>query len=262
MASAARRDKGILYIRTFRVLTATVLLGFASCGGDSNSSTADSWDDSTNWSEAQLEAAYQAAIADASIAEQAERSPELTAIVPENSNLVWKGEDNYRQVLVTTWTSWDGYWDFLGQPMTTTRETWVTAVPEVQVLCLGHGLSEDRLILRLEQLLGLPPHNGKLWFVEIWVRPADLFRPTPDPEVTDQTAELDFEPNVSAEYVDWFNTLRDSSYGADGYPWTRLGYTYDWGNPQTEVGPSEFVIHPGATVEVNNVQPTAEYCVQ
>ena len=26
------------------------------------------------------------------------------------------------------------------------------------------------------------------------------------------------------------------------YPWTRLGYTYDWGNPRNLVGLSEFVL--------------------
>jgi hypothetical protein len=27
-----------------------------------------------------------------------------------------------------------------------------------------------------------------------------------------------------------------------GYPWTRLGYSYDWGNPKNPVGLSEFVL--------------------
>ena len=45
--------------------------------------------------------------------------------------------------------------------------------------------------MRLEKLLGLPPNSGKTKFVEIWVRPQDLFRPSPDPEITDCVAELD-----------------------------------------------------------------------
>ncbi len=45
-----------------------------------------------------------------------------------------------------------------------------------------------------------------------------------------------------------------------GYPWTRLGYTYDWGNPGSEVGLSEFVIQGGATVQVAQVYSTQAYC--
>jgi hypothetical protein len=35
--------------------------------------------------------------------------------------------------------------------------------------------------------------------------------------------------------------------GAHAYPWTRLGDTYGWGNPGSEIGPSEFIILGGLT---------------
>jgi len=114
--------------------------------------------------------------------------------------------------------------------------------------------------LRLEQLLGLPPDDGKQWFVELWVWPADLFRPAPDPEITDQGAGLDFPDSASPEYRAWFDDLRSKSYGENGYPWTRLGYTYDWGSPDDHVGLSEFVINKGAPIEVRSVTPTVVYC--
>jgi hypothetical protein len=114
-------------------------------------------------------------------------------------------------------------------------------------------------------LLGVPPNNGKTTFVEFWASPEDLFRPSPDPEITDQEAGLDFPQSaeyvtVDSNYIQWFNNLRNSSYGANGYPWTRLGYTYDWGNPFTRVGASEFVIRSGATVGVYLTATTEEYC--
>jgi hypothetical protein len=58
----------------------------------------------------------------------------------------------------------------------------------------------------------------------------------------------------------WFNTLKDTSCTADGYPWTRLGYAYDWGNPKSEVGLSEFVIKSNADVEVKGIYANEEYC--
>jgi hypothetical protein len=49
------------------------------------------------------------------------------------------------------------------------------------------------------------------------------------------------------------------SYRLLGYPWRRLGYTYDWGGSQGDIGLSEFVIEAGANVEVASVTTTDCY---
>jgi len=211
-------------------------------------------------SDIDLQQAYRSAIEDARIAEPAEISRDLVAIVYYNNNLVWEGQPDNSPVLVVTWTSWDGYNDKVGQSITTTRDTWVTVVPEIKNFTNWKRLSEDKRTLRLEQLLGIPPKNGKKWFVEIWANPKDMFRPSPDPDITDHEAELDFPQYVSAEYMQWFNELQMNSYGENGYPWTRLGYTYDWGNPKSEIGPSEFVIKAGSEININSVSTTSDYC--
>jgi hypothetical protein len=211
-----------------------------------------------------LQQAYLNAVKDAATAELQEISKNLTPIVETNANLVWEGEPGNRRVLVLTWTSWNGYDDKVGQAITTTRDTWVTVAPELKNFCTNYNSDQPNLTLRLEQLLGLPPNNGKTRFVEMWVAPQDLFRPSPDPEITDQEAGLTFPQSrfltISEEYVTWFNDLSCQSYGENGYPWTRLGYTYDWGNPNSEVGLSEFVINTGATLEVDAVTSTEDYC--
>lgn len=211
-----------------------------------------------------LQQAYLQAVQDAATAEPQEISKNLTPIVETNANLVWEGEPGHRRVLVLTWTSWNGYDDKVGQAIVTTRETWVTAAPELKNFCANYPSDGANLTLRLEQLLGLPPNNGKTKFVEMWVAPQDLFRPAPDPEISDQEAGLTFPQSrfltISETYVSWFNDLSSQSYGENGYPWTRLGYTYDWGNPTSEVGLSEFVINTGATIEVEGVTNTEEYC--
>ena len=43
------------------------------------------------------------------------------------------------------------------------------------------------------------------------------------------------------------------------YPWTRLGYTYDWGDSTTHVGLSEFILEQNATVMVKSVTSTVDY---
>lgn len=214
--------------------------------------------------DASLQQAYLNAVNDAATVEPAEISKDLIAVVESNEALVWQGEAGHRQVLALTWTAWDGYDAQVGQDMTMTRQTWVTIVPQLKDFCTAYNSDSDALTLRLEQLLGLPPHNGKTRFVEMWVSPADLFRPSPDPEITDYEAELAFPTSkynvVSPDYMTWFNNLSQESYGENGYPWTRLGYTYDWGNPASEVGLSEFVIDTGAQVAIEDVTPTEDYC--
>ncbi|MEI7824735.1 MAG: hypothetical protein WCI01_05505 [Chlorobiaceae bacterium] len=91
-----------------------------------------------------------------------------------------------------------------------------------------------------------------------------ISEPSADPEISDGEAETEFRtPNkfvkVSDEYVKWYNDLKMQSYGTNGYPWTRLGYTYDWGDSRRHIGLSEFVIMPGATVEIKAIAPTTEY---
>jgi len=213
--------------------------------------------------QAMLEHAYSNAIEDAKVAQQNEIYKNLVAIVPSNDSLRW--EKKTGDVLVVTWTSWNGYDDHIGKSVELSRPVWVTVVPEIQTFCRRQAVLAAHIPLRLEQLLGLPPGNGKTKFVEMWVSPKDLFRPSPDPEISDHEAELDFPESsryvtVSQSHRKWINDLIQTSYGPDGYPWTRLGYTYDWGNPDNEIGLSEFVIRSGATVTVKTVTDTLGYC--
>jgi hypothetical protein len=218
--------------------------------------------------ETRLRQEFRAAVVDAENAEPSEISDDLTAIDPANDELVWQAGTG--RVLVATWTSWNGYDALVGQAITLTRETWVTAVPELQSFCQSYEAEPEEvpLTLRLEQLLGLPPQNGKTRIVQLWVPTDGLFRPSPDPEITDTTAQLEM-PDASAfaseqDYNfsrDWFNLQRSLSYDEkNGYPWTRLGYTYDWGDPENEIGLSEFVIWAQTPIAVDAVYSTEEYC--
>ena len=109
------------------------------------------------------------------------------------------------------------------------------------------------------QLLGLPANSTNTYFVELWVKPQSLFRPTPDNEITDTTALLNFPANATAYYKEWFNSNIISSYYPMKYPWTRLGYTYDWGDSTTHIGLSEFILKQNATASVKSVTSTVDY---
>jgi len=215
-----------------------------------------------------LRQSFQSAIQDASVAEPYEISRNLLAIVPYQDGLLWDGEAGHSRVLMATWTSWTGYdaqvgksipVDILLKSIETSRDVWVSPANEMAAAALKcRHLPFNHRVLRMEQFLGLPPNGGKTRFVEFWVDPDDLFRPAPDPEITDHEASLDYPRSsrfvtVSESHQQWMASLIASSYSENGYPWTRLGYTYDWGNLCSHVGLSEFVIRSGASVTVRAV---------
>lgn len=217
--------------------------------------------------EAQLKATYAEAVRLASKDRQpAEIVTNLTAITEANTSLTWKGPAGQKKVLVATWVGSDEFDSKIGQTIPT-RELWVTVVPELQRFCRTSPGGKPPA-LRIKQLLGLPPDYHVTKFVEVWVSPSDLFRPSPDPEITDRQAELNLEHTIrtrqiSCGHFEWFTTNLRGMYqtpNGPGFPWTRLGYTYDWGNPQNPIGLSEFVVRKGASVEVFQVMKTEQYC--
>jgi len=207
--------------------------------------------------DAELTALYQAAVADAKDAEPNDVVNTLVAITPANTTLP---RDAQGRVLMVTWTSYKGYDTLVGKDTTLGVEVWTTPGHAFKDFCTKSGLTGAALSLRLEQLLGLPPHNGKDRVVELWVPDAAMFRPSADPEITDSVAQIDFSPGTPQAHIDWYNALKATSYGAKGYPWTRLGYTFDWYPDMSDVGLSEFVVSKGSMVAVNAVATQDEYC--
>lgn len=153
------------------------------------------------------------------------------------------------------------------------NQTWLTAANQVKEFChtckgLGINIPGNIMLsLRLQQYLGLVlnKYANKTHFVEMWVKAEDLSRPCINPEIGDSTCKVLPVPVPDSNSV--LQKIYKSSYEGNGehYPWTGLGYTYDWGNPQKpHVGASEFLINPDSgksvEVEVVSVTPTQEYC--
>jgi hypothetical protein len=201
-----------------------------------------------------LDEMYTDAIEDAMVAKPSEVYSGLTAITENNSNLIWQNGS----VLVVTWTKYISSYPVNGTVSTNWGNTWVTVAPEIQTFFHDHVSSDTNATIRAAELLGMPANTTNTYFVELWVKPQALFRPTPDNETTDNTASLAFPDNATADYKAWFNSNIITSYYPMKYPWTRLGYTYDWGN-ENHVGLSEFILKQNSTVTVKSVMPTAEY---
>jgi len=143
-------------------------------------------------------------------------------------------------------------------------DIWITTAPELYNRMHNYKLNYSDVYLRLKQLSGLPPNSDYSYFVEFWVKPEDLFRPCPDEEITDGTCQLCFPEKTDSTHIRWINENRVSRYYPcdlyNKYPWTQLGYTYDWApQNETHVGLSEFVIKENANVVVEAIYTTEEY---
>jgi hypothetical protein len=217
-----------------------------------------------------IEPLYAASIADAAYPEMDEIAP-LTKISKDNSKLIWKTIEGKDYLLVATWTSEKSttYYPKEGVYNTSKYPIWVTAIPDLKERCGVLKVSKSKdAPLRIKQLLGLPATADKSYFIEFWVQPADLFRPCPDKEINDGTCGLCFSEAESSDenakvHEAWINQLRlDSYYNCKGdkYPWTQLGYTYDW-HPRNKshIGISEFVIRANSDIYINKITATNDY---
>ncbi|MBL0225139.1 MAG: hypothetical protein IPQ16_06050 [Geobacteraceae bacterium] len=248
---------------------------------------------------AALQTMYSSASYDTRTVNPAEISRALIPIISDNRDLIWENGVPGSRVLTLSWIRssdakyYDGTVDPACKPLssncTLKADLWVTVAPELKIFFFGTMPQS----LRIAQLLGVPPEYAleERSMVELWVSPQDMFRPCPDPEITDRECQADFpaDPfrsftstelvrategpgwNIFMNYTGWFNNRKDYIYSnarnyplSSPYPWTRLGYTYDWGS-SNHVGLSEFVVHgrkqngSGISVGVNSVRTTTEY---
>ena len=203
--------------------------------------------------DAELMAAYNAAIVDASVY----RFSNLRPLYP----LAFDPVTNRANVVTIT-----GRTGYRKGRMTLKQEVWVTPDTEVKSVC--KNFTGD-VALRLKQLLGLPPGTNIAHAVRMSIRQADVFRPTFDPKTTTgfpcahpttSKCGLEFPAKISGYrklHVRWIANQTFKSYvisesplSPRGYPWTRLGYTYDWRPGSNKYGASEYVVRKGSRVTI------------
>ncbi len=232
-------------------------------------------------------ALYRGAIEDARFPRPSGVAHDLLTITPGTPSLRWS--DDGRSVLVYTWTSQQYYSDpkyVAGFELPLYDDTWFTAGTEVADVCRRSGLEGEALRLRLVQLLGLSPDQQKDAFLAVWIEPTHLFRPCVDRDPTQPTCPIAppvvvdgetrgwgcrppcpatdpacAEPSDHERWLcaNWINTYAHADPEA-GFPWTALGYTYDW-NPDTPPrGPTEFVARKGVRVRFESLTSTDAFC--
>ena len=160
-----------------------------------------------------------------------------------------------------------------------TLYVWVGAAQEIWQKCKGHD--PVSLVLRLQELLGLPPQKnpkpGNQWHFFVFdVDSRDLFRPCPGGVDTGLSGmprcrlSSDLDPQLDPEVTHfllqqwWLSHRATVERGRDpelGYPWTGMGWTYDW-DPvsKSHRGVSEFVVKKTAVIEHVRTMSPADFC--
>jgi hypothetical protein len=193
-----------------------------------------------------LQDQYEKSIADAGVIQPNEVKTVATLTAPNGKFVTWTSyPDSYKpgSDLTLAW-----------------GETWVTQNGAVQNEC--KAFAKDEVNLRIQQLLGLPPQDvTQRYFVVLDVKTTDMFRPCANPSLAATECTASFPDDVSESHQAWYASQTAVAYQfPKGYPWPRLGYTYDWNPTTDEEGVSEFVIKKGTTVNVVSLTPTEEYC--
>jgi hypothetical protein len=145
-------------------------------------------------------------------------------------------------------------------------DTWVTIVPELQTAC--RKFTGD-IAMQMRELLGLPPDHQIPNIFVMRVKAAEVFRPTPDPtpwtlcpcgNPTQRVCKFDppvqcgnsFPPDVAVSHQQWIvNATVSMRQMPGGFPWTHLGYTYNWAPGADHYGASEYIVRKGAQVKWN-----------
>ena len=211
-------------------------------------------------------AVYEAAIADAAVA-----SPrKVTALMPLPAG---------DKVRVVSWVTESRTPckapDTSCATTTPPDRIWVTLAGEVQSSCRAWGLKGDALRQRIEQLLGLPmdppPQFRKAKFVTMEPARERLDRPCLGIDETNPQSPVctvGIQASRAQDVRDYVLRQMANSFvvdgpGGPGYPFTRLGYTYDWNQVNARpnhYGASEFLVQASTPATVIAQQDTDAYC--
>lgn len=198
---------------------------------------------------------YRRAVVDAMVIKDGELFP-LVEIAPGAPLCSWKDG----KVLMATWHKYPASYVPGTETTLAHGEVWTFTEKEMARRfreAKAEGVTDWEL--RLSQLIGVPPEGGYTHFTAMWVKPGDIVRPGYAWRLEDAVGRDGFAAEPHDDYKTWFHGNIVRSYFTSAYPWTRLGYTYDWSGDGKKYGLSEFLIRKGAVVEVEFTMTTEEF---
>ncbi|MDO4285744.1 MAG: hypothetical protein Q4C60_10485 [Eubacteriales bacterium] len=200
-------------------------------------------------------ALYQAAVRDSVFADEDKILP-LVSLTPDDPMTTWS--DDGRVLLMT----WHNYPDSYPEGETVSLSwgnVWTFTDKELALrYALDIADAEDQE-LRMKQLIGFSPDSTHSVLTGFWVSTEDVVRPAYQTDPTIGSMTTSFADGVDASFQEWFDGNILSSYFYGEYPWTRLGYTYDWADNGSRYGLTEFLVKQDAEVEVAFTETTGEF---
>ena len=200
-----------------------------------------------------LDAKFDAAVKDAAEALEEEKFTVVT--LDEFSDKVTWNADKTQLLVVTLTSDPESYKE--GETVKSDSVVWVVNEKELLNWFQDHKEGVRNWDLRFKQLFGEPRTSNATHMAFLWVSPNDLMRPAYVPDVKAYDMRTAFEGNDADNtdrmmwFKNWFDARAAKSYeGPNARPWTRLGYTYDWGSDTDKYGLTEFIVVPGANMEV------------
>lgn len=152
----------------------------------------------------------------------------------------------------------------------TKEDTWVVLALDMKKRCRQYSsLSANALAQRIAELLGMPvAHDLNRWHFVLMEMPKKqyhfgqvnsqgFFRPCYSGDSI-LASSCHYQPKALSAYRSW---LREQSKTIKAYPWTGLGYTYDWGaDNKSHVGLDEYVIPKGQAIEIVKTVSAQSFC--
>ena len=229
------------WVRSFLLLGAIgILTVSAGCTQQNHLSNQDLW---------------KSAMTDAVFSEEDEIQ-ELVCLTKEDPQVIW--DDAGKRVLLLSWHNYDDACAAGGPLPSGYGDIWATSLGEMQTWYAENEQNVTDWDLRFAQLLGVHEEEGYSRFSAFWVAPEDVIRPAYITDVTQQMKN-DYAGITEEPYKTWFDQNILWSYFESDYPWTRLGYTYDWSGGESEYGLTEFLIFDASKTQIAFTYSTQEF---
>lgn len=199
---------------------------------------------------------YDAAVADAMFIEEGEQLP-LKSLADAGT----ASTNSLGQVLLITWHDTPYFFRADQSSILNFGTVWTVADGEILTWYANNAadIEDEDMVLRMEQLMGLPPKTGNTHFSAMWVWKEDIKRPAYTTSIEAASSDAAFLYVPEESYKEWFDKTIIAAYYDGTYPWTRLGYTYDWALGGTEYGLSQFIISDNSEVSVNFTYTNSEF---
>lgn len=189
---------------------------------------------------------YNNAVIDSILAEENEIR-DLVTLTKDDERVSWKDD----KVLLITFHNYPS--SYPESEIITTGDWYMWTVTDGEMIEWFIENEEQIMDISVafKQLLGMPLSSSNGYVSAVWVNVDDIIRPAYQTDPTKQLTADDLTGNSLGEYEEWFNSNIISSYFSPWgqYPWTRLGYTYNWGSDD-EYGLTEFLVLKNSTIEV------------